>query len=167
LRVTASGEDSLIADWIAEACAMMQELTGRAIGEQSWRLSIGPQDARARVVLPLVPVASIDAITYFDTDDAEQTATVSDFYVFGDDYAATLYPKRDVMWPTTIDRDDAIQITFTAGAATAPRGIERAVKLLVSEFDANRSATSEKIMHNLPYAVETVVAQHRTKWIAA
>lgn len=167
MRVDGTAEDALIAALIAAACATVQEMTGRAIGEQTWRLDLPEQNASARVQIPLVPVGSVSSITYFDADDTQQSATVSDFYVFKDDFAAQIMPKSGSSWPATIMRDDAISVTFVAGSTTAPEGLKQAVLLLVAHWFENRCTTAEKRMSEIPYAVEFLTNQHRALWAAA
>lgn len=166
MKVESAAEDAFITALVSTACAVVQDMTGRAMGEQTWRLDIGEQNASERVKIPLTPVSSISSITYYDGDDAQQTATVSDFYLFADDYAAQIMPKAGNSWPATIARDDAISITFVAGGST-PEGLEQAVLLLVSHWHENRCATSEKQMREIPYAVELLANQHKTLWAAA
>ncbi|WP_424967333.1 head-tail connector protein [Dinoroseobacter sp. S375] len=165
IRSEYADEDALLTSLIAAACGTVQEMTGRAIGVQEWRYSF--PSATGRVVLPLVPVASISSIKYFDADDVEQTATKSDYYLFASDFEAAVKPKSGVSWPATITREDAIQITFEAGTLATPEPLVHAIRLLIGLWEGNRSDATEKQMHDIKYSVEHLTNQYRTGWVAA
>lgn len=63
--------------------------------------------------LSMRPVISISSITYYDSNNAQQTLASS---VYGLDAATRqIRLKSDQTWPGTYDRWDAITVTFTAG----------------------------------------------------
>lgn len=90
----------------------------------------------------MVPLISVDAVTYLDEDGAAQSLDAAD-------YASDLLgnPGRVVMgadasWPTTFDGPNAVTIEFTAGytADTLPAPIKSAVlQLVAQQFDERTS----------------------------
>lgn len=166
LRVTEDDEDDLIASLAAAACASIAENVGRVLTEEQWAVSVAAVDGD--LVLPLAPVRSVDAITYFDPDDTEQTVSVGDFYLFADDERAILRPKAGKAWPATIAREDAITVTFTVGMETVPPGLLAAAKLLLGHWYASREAVvTGQAAQEIPLGVQLLCDQERRNWVAA
>lgn len=64
------------------------------------------------------PVKAITSVTYYDGDGAQQTVSSSDYrLVASSDAAGFLEFDDDYSFPTTDDRADCVQITYTAGYA--------------------------------------------------
>lgn len=164
LRVTASDEDTLIGALVATATGMVSEMSGRVLGEEVWRWSFKPDGA---MVFPRVPVVSVDEITYLDAAWDEQTATVGDFVVTADPDYPKIMPGFAASWPVTAVRDDAVTVEFTAGLTEVPAELKHAILLIVGHLYANREASTEGAMTDLPLGVEAMVALHRRGWVAA
>lgn len=111
---------------------------GRALVTQTWR-----QDFAwfGRLRLPLAPVQSIDSVTYYDADNAQQTLASSVYQLFVDGEGPFLDLKPDQDWPVSYARDDAVSVTFVAGygdAADVPVSIRQAILLMVGAWYENR-----------------------------
>jgi hypothetical protein len=65
------------------------------------------------VCLNMVPTAKIDSITYYDAYNEQQE--YDDWNLFADSEPGELRQALDTSWPTTIQRRDAVTITFWAG----------------------------------------------------
>jgi len=166
LRVDHDDEDDLITALAESACASIAENVGRILTDEQWEISIAAVDGD--LVLPLAPVQSVDAITYFDADDIEQTAPVTDFYFFADDDRAILRPKAGRSWPATIAREDAITITITVGMTMIPPGLIAAAKLLLGHWYDTRAAVNiGNITSELPLGVQYLCDQARRNWVTA
>lgn len=167
LRVDGTDEDALITSLIVAATSAVEEDTGRALVTQTWDYAISQPSGA--VSLPLAPVASISALTYYDTDDVAQTLTVSDFYLFADNDRACVEPKDGVAWPGMKDRADALTIAFIAGAAVAdvPQALKQAILLLVTHWFENRGVVSlGTIAPPIKMTLEYLTAQHKIGWVA-
>lgn len=165
LRVDGSAEDVLITSLIAAATSAVEEETGRALVTQTWDYAI-PQPSGS-VSLPLAPVASISAMSYYDPADVSQSITVSDYYLFKDGDRACVEPKDGVSWPTMKGRQDALTITFVAGVAgtAVPVALKQAILLIIAHWFENREAVGKKL-DTLPLAYEYLTAQHKIGWVA-
>jgi len=92
--------------------------------------------------LPIVPVSSIESITYYTS--ATETATLSqntDFYFVKTDRSAKLYPVDS--WPSVYDRPDSVTIQFKAGVAlpeNVKTNVLQALRLLVGSYHENRQS---------------------------
>lgn len=165
LRVSDTSEDAYIQSLIYAATEMVEQMVGRPIASQTWAMEIN--GASGKVHLPKAPVISVSSIAYYDRDNASQTATVSDFYLFKDEDRAWLEPKPNISWPETYDRADALTITFVAGYAAQPANLKHAVLLLVSNFFENRTPVSEIDMKEVPFSLRSLIGISRLGWVQA
>ncbi len=165
LRVDGTDEDTLISSLIEAATRAVEEETGKAFITQTWDFKMAEPSGRVR--LPMAPVSSISAMSYYDTDDNSQSLTTSDFYLFSDNDRAWAEPKDGVSWPSMQDRMDALTITFIAGygaASAVPTEIKQAILLLIGHWFSNRDALGD--MKQLPLAYQYLTAQYRVGWFA-
>ena len=104
-----------------------------------------PADA---IKIPGWPVASIDSITYTDTDGATTTLSSSLYRTKLVQTPAMIIPAISEDWPDTLaDSVDAVTVTFTAGygaaATDVPYMIRAMIKLLVAHWFKNREAVGK------------------------
>lgn len=163
LRVDISDDDALITAYIAAAVDHLDGwsgILGRALVTQSWRQDF----ARFGCLrLSLGPVASITEIKYFDGDNAEQTLADSVYTHHSDALGTYVALKPDQVWPSTYSRPDAVSVTYVAGSAAAdvPPALRAAILLMVGNWYANREATSEAAMAELPIGAYALVSPYR------
>lgn len=81
--------------------------------------------------LPFGPVQSISAITYIDTDGAEQTIDAAIYELRADDLEASIVLQNGKIWPA---RQVGSRITVTAvvGYADPPAAIKQALLLIIA-----------------------------------
>ena len=165
LQLLGNDEDAVVLSMIKAATSYLDGPSGalgRALITQTWSLSVDrPCDNVIR--LPLSPVQSISAISYYDTDDNSQNLDVADFRFYKSEDWAYIEPKSGVSWPTTISRRDAITVTFVAGYGSPlvlPQLLKQAVLLLVRHWYDNRSASSDIKLTDVPFAVESIVKMY-------
>lgn len=167
LRVDGDDENAYINGLIADATSAAEEMTGRALITQTWAVSM--DGACGTIRLPVLPVQSVSAISYFDANDDEQAAIVSDFYLFKDNDHATMRPKSGASWPTTICRDDALTVTFVAGygaASDVPVEFRRAILLMIQHwYDPSRDTEGPKDGGRMPDGVDLLLGLHRLGWV--
>lgn len=168
LRVDNTVEDTLIEGLIGAAVAHLDGLgvLGRAIITQSWATWVG--NAPGCVRLPVGPFQSLTSVEYYDTDNAFQTATLSDYETRLDGDFVIVQPKSGFSWPGAYSRQDAIKITYVAGYGDAgtdvPQSIRQAILLLVGHWYENRMAVSEAKMSEVPLAVDALIGIERVGW---
>lgn len=166
LRVDHNDEDDLIAALSLAACDSISENVGRVLTDEQWTVAVAAVDGD--LVLPLAPVQSVDAITYFDAEDTEQTASVADFYLFADDDRAIMRPKAGKSWPATIAREDAITVTITVGMTAVPPGLIAAAKLLLGHwYDTRAAVAMGQAPQEVPLGVQYLCDQARRNWVSA
>jgi uncharacterized phiE125 gp8 family phage protein len=163
-RLDDTAEDSLVNGYISAATDAIGEMSGRVMGEETWAASYAA--ISGDLVLPKSPIRAVSSITYFDTENVQRSAEITDFYLFlGEDYA-TLRPKPGKNWPSTSIREDAITITFTAGYTVAPPALVSAILLMIGHLYENRAATGDDVAE-IPLGVDALVSFHRIGWVAA
>lgn len=151
---------------IAEARQEMEDRTGMAFINQTWRLSLddwpnsqqqwwdgsvqssiselyGPRGLIGTISLPRYPVGSITSMTVYDEDSNATSVTVGDVFDV-DTYQrpARIRLKSGQTWPVALRPTNAIEILYVAGygpnAASVPYAIKRAIKLLAAYMFAHR-----------------------------
>jgi uncharacterized phiE125 gp8 family phage protein len=150
-RVEVSDDDTYITSLIRRARAHAEHKAGRSFGAQTLRMYL-PAFAD-EVVLTNGPVNAITSVTYKDAAGATQTASASLYYLDRTDADAVLRLVPGQTWPTTTERRDAVEITYTAGAWTvAPEGAIQYMLLLIGTMYAQREADAERAATTLPFA---------------
>jgi uncharacterized phiE125 gp8 family phage protein len=122
-----SGEFDLdLVQLIEAAVNVLQKSIGRQLVSAGFELILpdfcGPDGAAWPIDIPMPPLVSIQAITYYDVDNVLQTLDPADYQLLnGSDLPAQLYPGLSgLTWPAVnSNRIDAVKVAFTAGYGTA------------------------------------------------
>lgn len=169
LRVEHSDDDLLIYRLIETAVAYVdvRGALGKAMITQTWAEWFAPNPSE--LVLSLGPVQSVSGISYYDTDNALQTATLSDFYVLGPSTRTVMKPKPGYAWPTTFTRDDAIKVEYVIGYGDSytdvPSTVRHAILMLVSHYYENRELEVVGVnTKTLPFGFEALIDNERASF---
>ena len=169
MRVEHTDDDTLIQTLISAATAFVdvQGALGKAMITQTWGQWINPNPST--VALMAGPVQSVSAIKYYDVDGILQTATLTDFDVFGTARNKTVSPKTGFSWPVTQQRSDAIKIEYVVGYGDSvndiPDTVRHALMLLVSNWYENRSNELIGIASKtLPHGFDDLIGIERGSW---
>ena len=163
LRVDANDENNLIQFYI-DACAASlgpEGELGQAIIPETWDESF--QSPPRDVYLTVLPARSIESVTYFDKDNVQQTAILSDFALYSSDRWSFV---RSENWPGTFDRPDAITVRYEAGFDSVPLEVAQAVKMIVAHWYQNREDTTEVNLKEIPRAASHLLGLRRIGWYA-
>lgn len=147
LRVLVDDFDDEVDDAIAFASAYLDvDAHGRGrcggpLTAQAWRLYASRFSDRA-LRLPLNFVTAVDAVRYVPRGADAETTLSSDVYRVTKQHGQTvLQLKEGQSWPDLALRDDAVQIDFSAGFASAEvidASIKGALRLLVAHHFHDR-----------------------------
>lgn len=143
LRVEHNDEDVLIAALIATARDAAESRTGRSLVTQQWRATLDAWPADGIIVLPRPPLASVQDVTYLDSDGARQTVAVADTLVTTDTLVGDVRPAYGKSWPSARQEPGSIRVDYTAGyglAAAVPQGIKAWMLLAIGTWYAQREA---------------------------
>lgn len=142
----------------------------RALAPQAYTYAHTPSDRLegGALPLPIGPAIAITAFTYYDRDNAQQSATIGDFDVYSSQRGgAWIQPAQDKSWPEAYNRPDALTITYSAGEATladVPADLIAAAKLMLTDLFELRS-TRERNAYKKSATFEDLIAGYRT-WAA-
>lgn len=131
LRVFHSRDDEMIERLIVAAREAAEQFTNRSLVAASYRWV--RDGFESRFVLPLWPVAAIDAVTYLDDDDARQTVAVDDYSFDAD--RLSLRPVDG--WPSGTE----VNVEFTTDPGDVPQAIKQAILLMVGDLYEQSNAT--------------------------
>lgn len=169
LRIEHEDDDLLLVRLIKVATAYtdVQGALGHAMISQKWGQWITSTPEQS-VKLTLGPVISVDAVKYYDTDGNLQTDTLSNYEIYGTQFAKTIGPKEGFNWPVAEDRSDAIRIEYTIGYGTSssdvPDTLRHAMMMLIGHWYENRETTMMDELSNIPYGFDALMDMHRRCW---
>lgn len=109
--------------WAGTLGRCLVSQTWRATYDRFWRAPVGLR-------LPLLPVQSIAAITYYDENGAVQTLPTTLYGLSANASGYFVHPAYGVSWPDVQHRPDAVTVDFVAGygdAAAVPARIKQAI----------------------------------------
>lgn len=165
LVVEHNEQDDTITNICNGALGLFEKLTGRAIVESEWRLTLDgfpggglgwwdgvrdgalTQDQRNAISINKPPLISIDEVTTVDLSSIESVFDPVNYYM---DNADLDQPGRLILnfgciWPVNLRPQNCLYIDFTAGYAdgTIPGEILEALKLMVAYVWAGRGACDD------------------------
>lgn len=149
LRVDGSDDDALISIMVDAAVGHLdgwRGSLGRCLVNQTWRQDFAEWPSDGILRLPFPDVSAIDSVTYYDSEDAEQTVAGANYERASD--ALGGYVALVASWsaPSLSTRIAPVAVTFTAGfgaeATDVPAAIRGAILLMVGNLYANREATA-------------------------
>jgi uncharacterized phiE125 gp8 family phage protein len=143
IRQDETADDALITSLISAARQHVENVTGRSLITQTWRLYRDTfPDYGGAIRLGRSPVLSVVSLKYYNEAEVEQTLSALDYDV--DPTSGEIALGYGSTWPTSLYRRNAVTIDFTAGygatAASVPAPFRQAILLLVGDFYANREA---------------------------
>lgn len=151
--------DPLLADYIASATAMVEEFTGRSLGQQEWTLSLpGFND---HMLLPRGPVTAVGAIAYTDVAGADHVLPDTGYDLDLSSDPQLIVRPSEAIWPATKAGPSVVRISFTTGYAVAPPMLAQAIRATVAAWFLTREATA------LPAGVTKMLEPFVSQWIFA
>jgi uncharacterized phiE125 gp8 family phage protein len=169
-RVDGTADDVYLTSLIATATAALDGpngMLGKAIVTQSWSLRRERLLGKERLQIPLLPFQSVTSLKYYDADNAQQTATLSDYIIFGNQERGYIEPVT--AWPAMYDRPDAVEMVFVSGygtKASVPSTIKHACKMLVAHwYEAREAVVMGATPLEVPFTVEALVNLERAGWV--
>lgn len=130
LRITNSTQDNLVEDLIWGAVEAFEKRANMCLSDQTWKAFL--PTFYDEIEIYKYPVTSIDIIQYYDSDNAIQTLSTSDYFSNLDTGSVGDYNPRPLLITvetsySTYERDDAVIITFGAGDSTLDYDVKQAL----------------------------------------
>lgn len=111
-NITASGDDTLVADLIASARRQVETRCRRALVRQQRKLTL--DGFCGHIVLPVTPLRAVQSIQYLDAGGTLQTLS-SAVYRVNKTEPPTITLEYGQSWPTVRDVTGAVIVKYTAG----------------------------------------------------
>lgn len=167
LNIDDSDRDALVTQMIMSAVSFIDGLgvLGKAMMTQTWGQWYPASPSEA--VIRMLPIQSIDAVKYYDTDGVLQTATLADFELQSAGEWAIVKPVSGASWPPADSREAAIKIEYIAGYGDAndvPDAIKQALLMLVAHWFENRESTTDIRLETTPFGFDELISTHRSGW---
>jgi len=178
LRVDSTEDQSYISELISVAREYFDAVTGRSsaiatyvLTAETWEDLFNPsrrQMAETGIysqsyqysgyVIPIyrTPLLSVTSVKYYAPDAASLTTMSASGYRVVTGAEPGRIQLVDAP-PSIDDRIDAIQITFTAGADTAPAMSKHAIRMLVANFYEQRTPISFAAASEVPYTLKSII----------
>jgi uncharacterized phiE125 gp8 family phage protein len=139
-------EDTILSALITAARQQVEAITRRAFITQTWDLFLDEFPEKNFIPLPYGQLQSVSSVAYIDSDGVSHTMTLTtDYLVDASSEPGRIVLPYGVSWPTfTAYPVNPITIRFVCGyggtAASVPRGIVAAIKMLCESLYNDRSA---------------------------
>jgi uncharacterized phiE125 gp8 family phage protein len=134
-------DDLLVTALITAAREACENYTGRALIEQSWEFAFD-EFCDDEIELQNPPLSSVTSITYKDIDNVTKTLSTSVYDVDVYSVPGKIFLKYGQMWPSVLDVENSILVTYKAGYGTAassvPASIRAAMLLIIGHLYENR-----------------------------
>jgi uncharacterized phiE125 gp8 family phage protein len=164
MRIDHSDDDTYITALIPAARKRIEQVTRRALIDQTWEMHLNwfPD----LIEVPRPPLSSVTSITYLDDNGASQTLASSVYTVDTDSQPGRIYEAYDQSWPTTYAVPKAIKVTFVAGYGSAssdvPADLVQAVKILVAHWYENREPVAVGLsVASIPMVLDYILEDYR------
>lgn len=157
-RISGTQHDARLEQLIAAATEYAEGFTRRVLVKRTFRVTIDDGFPRYAVVIPRVPLVSVESVAYVDGDGATQTLDPSAYRVLVDREPGNVVPVYGGSWPATRCTEQAVTIDCTAGyanAAAVPPEIRRAILMLAGHwFENAEDVVVGTIASKVPRAVD-------------
>lgn len=153
-RVDGSDDDTLLTALIVAARELAEQQTGRALVTQTWKQTFDAFPLAA-IALERPPLQSVTSVKYYDPAGVQQTLDAGAYTVHTSSQLGFIAPAAGTCWPSTQDRDEAVEVVFVAGygtAAAVPQAIKQWMHLQIGHWEKNRESVNVgNIVNEMPY----------------
>jgi uncharacterized phiE125 gp8 family phage protein len=180
--VESNPDDDLLLAYLDAATDHAERFTGRALLLRTYEFALDefprwrtgalcrePSRLHPGIEIPYPPL--IEALTFTYGDDSDSELELATDYLV-DDYGDKAVLRPVTSWPSTVTPyPNIVKFRYRAGyssevdpdsdALPLPGGIKAAVLLTVAHLYANREASVEKAMQELPLGVEALLRPWR------
>lgn len=117
-RIDTTEDTAVVQRCVKSAREYIEAETGRQL-MRATRCQTFPEFPGDSIELRYAPLATVTSVKYYDTAGTLQTVSASDYLVVTDIEPGVVSRKSAAAWPSTYERLDAVQVTYTCGYATA------------------------------------------------
>lgn len=169
LRLPDDTEAALVTSMIEAAVAKVETDTGRKLMAQTWDYSTDAFPEDGVLVLPWMPLSSVTSITTTSLAGVSSVVSSSVYQVDTVSIPPRIGLADDQSWPSDLRAINGVVVRAVVGCATAaavPEPLKLAVKMLVAQWYAARTASGAPLPP--PWmGYDAVIAPYRTSFGAA
>jgi uncharacterized phiE125 gp8 family phage protein len=129
LRITSSAEDGIIVKYIRAATTYLEGRLNRSFLEQEWELSGECFPRGDTIELQRGPLRSVTSIKYLDGNGTLQTFAAANYVAVTKAVVGRVVLREGKAWPTALDQDEAVLVTYKAGFGVGPAAIPMPISL--------------------------------------
>lgn len=169
LRLNDDSEQSLVTSLISAARGIVEGQTWRPLISQVWAAQLDFSEVNSSVIrINKAPVISIDTVTYYDSNNALQTLSASNWE--SDIYGSPARFRLKTI-PICYERMNTLQVNFTAGyanAAAVPNDIKSALYMIIGHLYENRQdVVTGTQVNEIPMASKYLLEPYRNSLLSA
>lgn len=158
-RIEDSSSDVMLMDFLRLAVEMVENIAGRKIISQKWKLSL---DSFSEVIeLPYPSLISVDSVKYFDSENQIQILSTDIYNVVGSGTVGSIALDCNASFPAIYSKPEAVEIEFTCGYSDVekvPECIKSAIYTVVWDmFNARGEGVSNQIKSVVEYLLGSVM----------
>jgi uncharacterized phiE125 gp8 family phage protein len=171
LRIDNDAEDPVIADMVQAARESCEVFTQRQFLTATFRMKLDAFPLNdAPLQLPRPPLQSVTSVTYLDTGGVSTVMPSTDYTVDTDTEPGRIVLNYGKTWPSTRLIEQSVTVVFLAGWTTpqlVPMSIKRAVAAQAGTLYGMRETISDRPVHKVVEAAESLLWQQRVWYEAA
>ena len=134
-RANGTDNDQEIQSRVNALTEEAEHIIGQAIINRTYRATLA--SFPDTIVLPAAPVASVNEITYFDADGAEQTLPIDSYFL---NAKGVIERTPGTSWPVTQERSNAVKVDVVVGhgadSSSAPAAFKGYILAKTREYFA-------------------------------
>ena len=165
IRVTSTGEDTLLGSYITAARMHTENMTRRSLVQKQYRLELDRFPGGRRTIdFPRPPLKSVDAITYVDDpDNSSTTITTSNMVIDIRSEPGRVGLIDGESWPSVRNIINAVTVQYTAGydVDEVPQPLLQAIRMLAGHWFIHRETALEKPPREIDSAFQALVGTYR------
>lgn len=167
-RFSTTTLDTRFDAWISAARQQFEQQTGLQLITATRVFLMDRFPIQSVIRFWRAPVQSIVSVVYLDASGAEQTMDAAEYAVYPPYVSKdTVNPGgvqlvADTSWPTSLDRQGAVRITYQAGFGNAPADVPELIKdyalmQYIGDFHRFTENQTEAAVFTLPMGVEMIM----------
>jgi len=171
LQLAVDNDNSYVTALIQAARDVAENATGQALITSTWRAACETWPRLGRISLTVAPVTAVTAVKYYaEGSSSLTTLDAANYTVSTAVTPAVITFTDDFTAPDLADRPDAVQVTFTAGNATAaavPPSLKHAIRILVRHYYDHPESVASGTYDELPFGLRHLLESNRVAgWVA-
>jgi uncharacterized phiE125 gp8 family phage protein len=171
LQLAVTDDTGYVTSLIQVARDVAENATGQALITSTWRGVCETWPRSGRISLAVAPVTAVTSVKYYAEGETALTTVSAANYTVSTTVSPAVITFNDTFTsPALANRPDAVQVTFTAGyasAAAVPPSIKHALRILVRHYYDHPEQIATGAFTELPFNLRHLLESNRVSgWVA-